>query len=66
MIIRVYDILGAEVLQLLDEEKEVGTYEISFDAQELTSGTYIYKLQAVPIGRQAGDFVETKKIVLLR
>jgi hypothetical protein len=64
--LKVYDILGREVEMLVNEEKERGIYSISFDAERLPSGIYFYRLKAVPIGMQAGDFIETKKMVLLR
>ncbi len=51
---------------MVNEEKEAGKYTVEFDGTSLPSGIYFYKLQAMPIGRQAGDFVETKKMVLLR
>ena len=57
--LKVYDILGKEVTTLVNEERSAGTYEATFDASELTSGIYFYKLQA-------GSFVETKKMILLR
>jgi len=50
----VYSVLGQEVATLINEEKSSGVYEVSFDGLNLSSGTYIYKLQA-------GDFVQTKK-----
>jgi hypothetical protein len=59
IIIRVYDIIGAEVLLLLDEEKEAGRYSIEFNAAGLPSGIYFYRFQA-------GSFVETKKMVLMK
>ncbi len=55
----VYDILGNEVAVLVNEQKPAGIYEVEFDAKQLTSGIYFYKLQA-------GSFVETKKMVLIR
>ena len=55
----VYDILGNEIETLINEEKASGTYQIEFDASALTSGIYFYKLQA-------GSFVETKKMVLMK
>jgi len=57
--LRVYDMLGNEVVTLLDEYREAGKYEVDFDGKNLASGMYIYKLQT-------GGFVETKKMILLR
>jgi hypothetical protein len=57
--LRVYDVLGNEVATLVDEEKPAGYYSVSFNAIGLSSGVYFYQLSA-------GDFFETKKMVLLR
>ncbi len=57
--LKVYDILGKEVATLVNEEKDAGYYEVKFDASLLASGVYIYKLQA-------GDFVSSKKMILLK
>ncbi|HMU41935.1 MAG TPA: T9SS type A sorting domain-containing protein [Ignavibacteriaceae bacterium] len=57
--LKVYDVLGNEVAALVNEEKPAGTYEVNFNASQLSSGIYFYKLQA-------GSFVETKKMILLR
>ena len=57
--LKIYNVLGKEVLKLIEEEKIPGSYEVKFDASALASGIYFYRLQA-------GDFVETKKMVLLR
>jgi len=59
VIIKIYDILGSEVITLLNEKKEPGVYEIEFNAQHLSSGTYIYRIIA-------GSFVETKKMILMK
>jgi hypothetical protein len=64
--LKVYDVLGNEIITLVNEEKPAGNYEVEFDAPGLPSGVYFYRLQAVPIGRQAGSFVETKKMVLMK
>jgi len=53
------EFLGQEVATLVDEEKAVGRYEVRWDAAGIASGVYFYRLQA-------GEFVETKKLVLLR
>jgi len=57
--IKVYDILGSEVAELVNENKEAGYYSLEFNASELPSGFYIYKLQT-------GDFVSSKKMILLK
>ncbi len=57
--LKVYDILGNEIATLVNEEKSPGTYEVNFNAINLTSGVYFYRMKA-------GKFVETKKMVLLK
>jgi hypothetical protein len=57
--LKVYNVLGDEVTTLVNEEKSAGSYEVKFDASQLSSGIYFYKLQA-------GLFVETKKMMLIR
>ena len=57
--LKVYDVLGSEVATLVNKELPVGNYEIEFDATTLPSGIYFYRLQA-------GSFVETKKMVLMK
>jgi hypothetical protein len=57
--LKIYDVLGKEVATLVNEHKEAGYYEASFDATHLSSGVYFYKLVA-------GNFVMTKKMLLAR
>lgn len=57
--ITIYDILGSEVKVLINEEKQTGFYEINFNASELTSGVYFYRIQS-------REFIDTKKMVLIR
>jgi hypothetical protein len=57
--LRIYDILGREVDLLVNEEQDAGYYNIEFNAINLASGVYLYKLKA-------GDFTETKKMILLK
>lgn len=57
--IKVYDVLGRKVATLVNEEKPIGNYEIQFNAKNIASGVYFYRMQA-------GSFVETKKIILLK
>jgi len=64
--LKVYDILGKEVATLVNEEKPAGIYEINFDASNLSSGVYFYKIQVSPAISGAGSFIETKKMILLK
>jgi photosystem II stability/assembly factor-like uncharacterized protein len=57
--IKIYDVLGSEVAGLVNEEKLAGVYEVNWNATNLSSGVYFYKLQA-------GSFVETMKMILLK
>jgi streptogramin lyase len=57
--LKVYDMLGKEVATLVKEEKPAGKYKVDWDATSLTSGVYFYRLQT-------RDFVETKKMVLMK
>jgi hypothetical protein len=57
--IKVYDLTGQEVASLINEIKEVGTYEVKFDARNLASGIYLYRMVA-------GDFTAVKKLNVLK
>ena len=57
--IKVYDILGKEVKKILNEYTQAGTYEIEFNARNLPSGVYFYKMIS-------GSYSDTKKMILLR
>jgi len=57
--LKVYDVLGNEVATLVDEELPAGEYEVEFEGRGLSSGLYFYKLSA-------GDFIQTKKMILMK
>jgi 5'-nucleotidase / UDP-sugar diphosphatase len=57
--LKVYDILGNELATLVNEERSPGSYEVSFNASEYSSGIYIYALRAA-------GFTQTKKMILLK
>ena len=65
--LKVYDVLGNEIATLVNEEKEPGSFEVEFNLASgnrstsggLASGVYFYQLKA-------GEFIETKKMILLR
>jgi hypothetical protein len=55
----VFDVLGNKVTTLVDEEKSAGNYKVEFDGSDLSSGVYYYVIQT-------GEFISTKKLVLLK
>ena len=57
--LKVFDILGKEITTLVNEKLQPGTYETSFDASQLPSGIYFYRLNA-------GNFSETKKMLMIK
>ncbi|MDY0080184.1 MAG: two-component regulator propeller domain-containing protein [Ignavibacteriaceae bacterium] len=57
--LKVFDIIGNEVATLVNQEKPAGSYEVTFDASNLTSGVYFYELYA-------GDFRSIKKLMLVK
>ena len=57
--LKIFDILGREISTLVNEEKAAGRYEVVFNANGLASGIYFYRLQA-------GNFVQTRKMILLK
>jgi len=70
VILKVYDILGNEIATLVNGPQEPGSYEVNFSVTDressLTSGVYFYRLQVYPDKIGAGNFVETKKMILLK
>ena len=59
VVLEVYDLLGRRVATLLDEVKSPGLYRVRWDAKNLSSGVYFYRLSV-------GDFVGTKKMILMK
>ena len=57
--LKVYDILGSEVATLVNEQKKPGFYSVEWNASNIASGIYFYRIQA-------GDFIQTKRLILLR
>ncbi|MCB0744624.1 MAG: T9SS type A sorting domain-containing protein, partial [Ignavibacteriae bacterium] len=55
----VFDILGREVTTLVNQRQNPGNYEVAFDGKKLPTGIYFYRLSA-------GNYVETKKMILLK
>jgi hypothetical protein len=59
VIMKVYDVLGNEVVTLVDDEKSSGTYEVEFNSIGLPSGIYFYQLRTE-------SFADTKKMILIK
>lgn len=57
--LKIFDVLGCEVKTLIDEQMLKGNYRIELNASSISSGIYFYRLKA-------GDYVETKKMILLK
>ncbi len=58
-ILKVYDILGNEIVTLVNETKPSGNYEVVFNAEDLSSGVYFYRLTS-------GEFTSTKKMLMIK
>jgi hypothetical protein len=58
-LLRIFNLLGQQVATLVNEMKQAGQYEVKWDAEGLASGVYLYRLEA-------GEFQETKRMVLMR
>jgi hypothetical protein len=57
--LKVYDVLGNEITTLVNEEKSAGSYNVQFTMDNFSSGIYFYKLTA-------GEFVQTRKMILIK
>jgi hypothetical protein len=59
VVLKVFNILGTEIAELINEDKSPGTYELIWTAADYPSGIYFYRFQA-------GDYSQTKKMILLK
>ncbi len=66
VIIKIYDILGREVRTINQGEQVPWHYKVSFNASDLASGVYLYRIIATPASSTAGEFIKTKKMILLK
>ena len=57
--LKIFDVLGNEIVELVNKDQPVGNYTVNFDASKISSGVYFYQLRG-------GSFVETKKFVLMK
>jgi predicted GH43/DUF377 family glycosyl hydrolase len=59
VVVKVFDVLGNEIETLVNEDKPAGTYELIWNAADLSSGVYFYQFKS-------GSFIKTKKMILLK
>ncbi|MBK6773674.1 MAG: T9SS type A sorting domain-containing protein [Ignavibacteria bacterium] len=71
--LKIYDVIGRELFTLVNESKQPGYYKIKFDAGNLSSGVYFYRLvvsspnpMTAGLSRGADDYVAVKKFVVLK
>jgi DNA-binding beta-propeller fold protein YncE len=64
--LKVYDELGKEVANLVDEKKQPGKYEIDFNAENLPSGVYFYRIKVKPVGNNNHEIIQASKMLLLK
>jgi hypothetical protein len=68
--LKIYNEIGEEIATLVNEEKPTGTYDITWNAASaaggLSSGVYFYQLRATPDGERSGNFIQTRKMILLK
>ena len=69
--IKIYDVLGREISTLVNEVKTPGIYSSVWNGDDnsgnkVSSGIYFYRIQAVPAGGRSNNFIETKKMILLK
>ena len=57
--LKIFDVLGREISTIVNEKKNAGSYQVEFNAHNLPSGIYLYRLSA-------GNFVSTKKMILMK
>ncbi|WP_337866604.1 T9SS type A sorting domain-containing protein [Ignavibacterium sp.] len=65
--IKIYDLLGNEIQSVVNEVQQQNYYEVKFNAENLSSGIYFYKIQVIEPNNPSGQlFVQTKKMVLMK
>jgi hypothetical protein len=62
----IYDVLGKEAATLVNQSQQPGTYEVEFDGSNYPSGVYFYRIELHSDNIESGDFVDTKKMLLIK
>lgn len=63
--LKIYDVLGKEIIELVNDKLKPGDYEVSFSGNEYSSGVYFYQLVA-DISGESGKFIEAKKMLMIK
>lgn len=64
--LRIFDLLGQVVSTLVDEKQDAGLKSVDWNAGDISSGIYFYRLEAVDVNNPSNSFVQTKKMILLK
>ncbi|NWF89539.1 MAG: hypothetical protein HXY50_08765, partial [Ignavibacteriaceae bacterium] len=65
--LKLYDVIGEEIMTLVNEEKTTGRYSYNFDGNGLSTGVYIYQLKVNDPSTSSGQsFVASKKLILVK
>jgi hypothetical protein len=62
----IYDLSGREIVVLVNEEQSAGLHQVKFDASRLASGVYCYRISIGSLSGVAGEYVQTRKMLLLK
>lgn len=66
MRLKIFDLFGNEIQTLVIEEKAAGTYEVTWHAINLLSEVCFYRMQVYPAISETGNFIGTKKMILIK
>jgi hypothetical protein len=66
VILKVYDLLGNEIISLVNQEQSAGKYSIKFNSDGLSSGVYLYRFEAIPYSSDEKGLIETRRMILLK
>ena len=64
--LKVYDVIGREVAELVNRLQSTGSYQVQFNAEDYHSGVYFYQLRVGSSSNNTADFYETKMMLLLK
>lgn len=65
--LKIFDLLGTEIAELVNEWKEAGSYEVEFTSpKELANGVYIYRLQIIPSEGVTGNYTASRKMLIIK